>query len=466
MLSLFSFEGKIGRRPYALWSLGVFGSQYLVLLAASRFAVPSMPYDPQGLRWLFFLVPLRTVAEIANRTSQITLLLCLVYLLIVAWVLAALAFRRAADANFSEWVAAWAVTPVVQIPTILLLCAIPPYPAADDSAGADNVQAHDPNVRERDPASATAAAQGVAAGLGLTLAAVVIGALVFGAYGYGVFVFTPFVVGATTAYLANRTRDLGLGRTLSLVMVATLFGGLALVALAIEGIICLAMAAPIWLGFAAMGGLLGRSIALVTRRPAHETLSCVALLPLVFAGEYLLPPMATFDSHQTVVVDASPEAVWRSLLSSDPIEGPLALPFQLGVAHPLRSEIIGEDVGAIRRGEFSTGTAIERITEWVPNRKLAFVVETDVPSMRELSPYEHVHAVHAIGYFRTAYTSFDLVPRFDGGTDIVERTSHELRLDPVLYWLPIARWVVHENNARVLAHIRHHAERSVRAAAE
>jgi hypothetical protein len=66
-----------------------------------------------------------------------------------------------------------------------------------------------------------------------------------------------------------------------------------------------------------------------------------------------------------------------------------------------------------------------------------------------------------VGYFRTTYTSFELSPLPDGRTEIVERTSHELRLEPVLYWLPMARWVVHANNARVLAHIRRQAERSI-----
>jgi hypothetical protein len=98
----------------------------------------------------------------------------------------------------------------------------------------------------------------------------------------------------------------------------------------------------------------------------------------------------------------------------------------------------------------------------VPNRKLGFVVVRDIPGMRELSPYEHVHAPHVIGYFRTISTSFELVRRSDGGTDIVERTSHELRLDPVAYWLPMARWIVHQNNARVLEHIRSHAEQQCR----
>ena len=119
---------------------------------------------------------------------------------------------------------------------------------------------------------------------------------------------------------------------------------------------------------------------------------------------------------------------------------------------------VGEGVGALRLGEFSTGTARERVTEWEPARKLAFVVETDVPAMHELGPYAHVHAPHAIGYFRTTLTSFELFRRDDGGTDVVERSAHELRLDPVLYWLPLARYVVHANNARVLEHVRRHAE--------
>jgi len=219
------------------------------------------------------------------------------------------------------------------------------------------------------------------------------------------------------------------------------------------------MAAPLGLGMALIGGALGHAMALLTRRSVGQPLQCIALLPLMFSVEHVLAPSAHFDTEQTIVVAASPEVVWQSILSTDPVEGPLALPFRLGVAYPLRGEVVGEGVGALRYGEFSTGTAIERMTEWVPSRKLAFEIVRDIPGMRELSPYEHVHAPHVIGYFRTVSTSFELVPRSDGGTDIVERTSHELRLDPALYWLPMAQWIVRQNNARVLAHIRAHAER-------
>jgi hypothetical protein len=53
------------------------------------------------------------------------------------------------------------------------------------------------------------------------------------------------------------------------------------------------------------------------------------------------------------------------------------------------------------------------------------------------------------------------VARLDGHTEIIERTSHEMKLEPILYWLPMARWVVDQNNARVLTHVQRQAERSV-----
>ena len=286
-----------------------------------------------------------------------------------------------------------------------------------------------------------AAVAGVIAGVGLTLVAVALGTLIFGTYGYGLFLLTPFVIGVTTGYIANYKGDVGGGRTALSVMTAIALGGIALVLVALEGIVCIAMAAPLGIGFAWVGGEAGRAMAL--RKSLSEAdVPCLALLPLMFAVENVLPPATTFETDQTIEVHAPPEAVWRSILSTDPVEGPLALPFRLGVAYPLRGEVIGEGVGAVRRGEFSTGTAVERMTEWEPNRKLAFVVVDDIPAIRELSPYEHVHAPHVVGYFRTISTSFELVRRSDGHTDILERTSHELRLDPVPYWLPMARWIV------------------------
>ena len=449
---LFSFKGKIRPLPYALLCLALFVSQHLLVAGVRRAFGQPLESDP----W-FLVIPLRSLSlraiVIFDRSAGFIEILVLVYFLIVAWALSSLAFRRAADAGVSEWIAAYAFVPVIQIPVILFLSVIPSRRQAQLAP------------EEVVPARPTwvPAAQGVIAGIGLTLFAVAVGALVFRTYGFGMFVISPFVVGATTGYFANRHGEIDASRSVHLVLCATALGGIALIGFALEGAVCIVMAAPLGIVAALAGGALGRGIALSTKRSPAETVSAVALLPLVFALESAFPPTASFDTSETIVVEAPPELVWRAIVQMAPIAAPPALPFRLGVAYPLGGEIIGEGVGAVRRGEFSTGTAIEQVTEWIAQRKLTFVVLNDVPSMRELSPYQHVHAPHVVGYFRTTSTSFELLPQPGGQTQIVERTSHELKLDPVFYWLPLARWMVHENNARVLAHIRGQAERGFRA---
>ena len=78
--------------------------------------------------------------------------------------------------------------------------------------------------------------------------------------------------------------------------------------------------------------------------------------------------------------------------------------------------------------------------------------------MRELSPYANLHAPHSVGYFSTTEIRFELVAGEGGGTRLIEHTSHALKLAPVLYWLPLARVIVGQNNAHVLAWIKRRAE--------
>src|SRR5215469_15680027 len=285
MVSPFSFGGQIGRPTYALWSLGIFFSQHLVtLIAYWAYSLP-LPFDRPHGAWSFFITPLRALATL-HRAPDLILILALGYLLIVAWALAALSFRRAANANISEWIAAAAIAPVVQIPVILILCLAPPRTSDAGLRTAD--------TGDEWPTAWSAAAQGTIAGFGLTLASVAVGALVFGTYGYGMFVISPFVIGAIAGYLGNRRQDIGLDKTLILVAGATALGGIALLVFALEGIVCLILASPLGFGVALVGGALGRAIALYTRRTRRQTLPALALLPLVFAVENVMPATTSF----------------------------------------------------------------------------------------------------------------------------------------------------------------------------
>jgi uncharacterized membrane protein YhaH (DUF805 family) len=448
-MSPFAFTGRMRPLPYALSSSTLFFSQHLIALFADPMAMRGIWQFPEPLSpqfpWQFFLMPLETLAR--RNAGGVTLITALFCILIIAWALAALAFRRAADAHVSGWVAALALAPVIQIPAILALSLIPSRRAAIEP----------PSTGDDRPFDWATAAQGLLAGVGLTVVAVTIAALVFGSYGFGMFLVSPFAVGLTTGYLANRKIDIGAGFTAVVVAGALLLGGMALIAAALEGVVCIVMAAPLAMLAAVVGGLVGHAIAVCWKRPPRQVLPGIALLPLIFAAEAALPAGVGLDTQATIEIGAPPEAVWQILLDTDLSHDPVTLPFRLGIAYPLRGKVLGEGTGALRVGEFTTGSVLELVTEWIPNRKLAFIMLNEVPAMRELSPYAHVHAPHVVGYFSTTNTSFELARRASG-TEVIERTSHELKLQPVLYWLPLARAIVAANNARVLRHLKREAE--------
>lgn len=445
MRSPLSFDGRIRRFPYAVASTAAFFSQHAAV--AALFVVG---HQHLVVNWRFYLVPLRSVLELRG-VPEASYALAFAFGLIAAWVLAVLAFRRSIDANKGGWAAAMVIAPIVQIFVIVVMAVMPSRPVHVSTA-VDSLEA-------KRRINRTTAIEGMLAGMGLTVFAVAVGALIFGVYGYGLFVVSPFLIGVTTAFLANRKEDIGDGASIILAFFAAALGGIALVAVALEGIICVVLAAPLAAVVAIPGAMLGRAMAMSGRRRPQHSLMSVAFLPIVFLSEQALPPSATIDTHQSIEVAAPVDAVWRSVIHMDNIDGKPALPFRLGVAYPVSARILGEGVGAKRLGIFSTGVAVERVTQWQPGRRLSFEVLSDPPAMHELSPYREVHAPHVVGYFHTTLTTFELTPMADGRTRVALSTSHELKLDPVLYWLPLARWVVSQDDARVLNHIRAQAER-------
>jgi uncharacterized membrane protein YhaH (DUF805 family) len=454
MLSLSWIEGRTRPSTYCKWSLAWLLSQYLAAFLVLKMFGGTLSLEQKLVH--VFIVPLRYLGQMGGAVlfTPTPWLATAAFLLqvVTAWALAALAIRRARDAAINEWWAAAAILPPLQPLLVLILSLLPsragpssPSPATSDARARITVEAF----------------QGACAGVGLTILAVATSTLVFGVYGSGLFVVSPLIIGAVTAYIGNRRSDIGGRATWALVKSAAVLAGLALLALALEGLICILVIAPLWLVISAIGGLIGRAIARATHRPPRSTSAALVVIPLVYALEAIFPASVTFENQVSIDIKATPAAVWRSITAMGHIEEPPGLLFRLGLAHPLSGRLVGEGVGAERHGEFSTGIAVEKITEWIPNHRLGFVVLNDVPTVRELSPYHHVHAPHVVGYFATTVASFELEDRGAHMTRLTLRSTHVLRLEPTLYWLPLVNWVVEENKARVLRHIRVLAERLV-----
>jgi hypothetical protein len=298
---------------------------------------------------------------------------------------------------------------------------------------------------------------GTVSGVLIILFAVAVSALLFRAYGWGLFVLTPLVVGFTTGFLVNRRELITFRETAGLVLLAAALGCGGLILFALEGLICLILASPLAGLLAIAGGALGRRLARSRQDPAAP-FYCVTLLPLMFAADALFPPDAMMLTSESIVIDAPASRVWRAVTSEEPIrEGP-ALVGRLGLAYPQQAHLLREGAGATRIGYFSTGRSYEKITDWQENRLLSIVVLRQPPMMKEMSPYSHVHAPHLNGYFETGETRFDLQPLPHCRTRLTITAAHHLRIDPVLYWEPVARWAIRDNTRRVLRDFKAKAE--------
>ena len=290
--------------------------------------------------------------------------------------------------------------------------------------------------------------------LGAAAAAlVVVSAEGLRAYGAMLFAATPFLIGYAGGAIAH-SNEMGAWFGFALGQLALIAASAFLLLWAIEGAICLVMAWPLAAAMAALGNWV--AYAWRQAKSAHVRISCsaLALLPIaMFAEREALPEPPLRHVSSVIEIGAPPESVWPNVVAFAKLPPAKETIFRLGLAHPIRAEIEGSGVGAVRRCVFSTGAFVEPITVWDEPRRLAFTVEENPPPMTELSPYGSIHPPHLDGYFWSERGQFELEPLPGGGTRLIGTTWYRQRLWPTAYWLLWSDYVIHKIHLRVLRHI-------------
>jgi Polyketide cyclase / dehydrase and lipid transport len=283
-------------------------------------------------------------------------------------------------------------------------------------------------------------------------------------YGWSLFVGIPFVLPmiSVVLYGYHRPRPLADCLWLGMVWLGVAYG--ALLVVAFEGVICLAMALPLAIPVVLLGSAVGY---LIQARPlgASETktllLLLIAALPAMIGAEAVNRPDAPlFAVHTSVEVDATPDRVWRHVIRFDPLPAPNAWEFRTGLAYPVRAEIDGNGVGAIRRCVFSTGPFIEPIEVWDEPRLLRFAVTSNPPPMREWNPFTEIHPAHLSG-FLVAYRGQFRLTEIAGGRTLLEGTTwYRHHFWPITYWQLWSDAIIHRIHQSVLEHIKRSVERN------
>lgn len=282
-------------------------------------------------------------------------------------------------------------------------------------------------------------------------------------YGWGLFVALPFAMGLVSVLLFAGRQERSFKSCMAAAVLPIAFAGLCLLAAAVEGAICLLMAAPIALVLALFGGWVGYMIVRNRSHRLHPAAAMLILLSAPFttgmermAG--IEPPLLSVTT--SVEIDAPPERVWPNVIAFSPITEPRDWILRTGIAYPTRARIFGSGVGAIRHCIFSTGEFVEPVTVWEENRLLAFNVDYQPEPMLELSPYPKLKAPHLHGYLASRHGELRLTPLEGGRTRLSGTTWYTDRVWPSRYWQLWSDMIIHHIHLRVLNHIRLQSEQA------
>jgi uncharacterized membrane protein YhaH (DUF805 family) len=458
---LWHWEGTIDRGPYALVGLIGFGIKHNLdrLVATAVF----------HRRWSLFnyWIPLDRAVRISllSPSDRVFLFWMLALSLPFIWVGVALTLRRLRAMGVPLWLVALFFAPYLNLLFLLILCIYPSQSAEDLSKPPKERENRTLKriIPESTWGSVTMAMLITSLlGLGATLLSV---KTALSAYGLGLFVALPFSLGLVAVLLHGYHEPRNLASCLAVAALSIGLLALLLLALAIEGVICLLMAAPIGLGLGLIGGLVGYWIQ--RRRWSHlqtqATFGAMLLfVPFLIGAEGLKPQEAPLLRVSTrIEIDAPPETVWRFLASFPTLPPPTEWPFRVGIAYPLRSTLEGSGPGARRECQFSSGEFIEPIRVWEKNRRLVFTISGAPPVMEEMSPYGHIHTRHIDGqYFQAQDAEFVLTPLANGHTLLTGTSRYRNRMWPVAYWRLWSDAIVHQIHLRVFRHIKRLSEAS------
>lgn len=446
--------GTIGRTAFVSWGL---------ILAILKFNLDRVlswlwlqqpwSFTDYKAAWGYAVNPLAQPNVDGWRLSMFALTLPFI------WAGMTLTVKRLRSAGLPLWLSLLFFAPVIKFLFFAVLAMVP----CISSASAEPDLLPEKRVARWLPRSRWGAGIAAAAMTALVAAGVVwVGTHLLKSYGWALFAGLPFCMGFITALILSFREESRWSDDLCGAVLGCVFVGGILLAVALEGIICILMAAPLAILLAMLGAVFGRAVGLSAGRTrTRGQLLCVPLfvLPVLLGGEKRMAPQADLIAVRTAVqIDAPAEAVWHNVVTFSELPEPTEFLFKLGIAFPIRAEIDGQGVGAVRLCHFSTGPFVEPITVWEEPRLLRFKVTSNPEPMQEWTPFHEVHPPHLRGFMESEQGQFLLTRTEAGGTLLEGTTWYRHGLWPTRYWRVWSDFIIHTIHRRVLNHIKELSE--------
>lgn len=280
-----------------------------------------------------------------------------------------------------------------------------------------------------------------------------------GEYGIALFILTPFLIGFCSTFLYGYKNRITKSEAIWIGFITLAICTLALIVFAIEGLICIAMSAPIGILFTWIGSLIGYNLLQNSKTTNPSALLIlIAIIPLTSFVENKVEPELT-SVTSTIIINAKPMEVWKNVIEFPELDEPTEFIFKTGIAYPINAKIVENGIGSIRHCNFTTGSFVEPVTEWNEGKLLKFDVLEQPAPMKELS-FWNIDAPHLHDYFVSKKGQFKLTELENGKTLLEGTTWYYHNIKPAFYWKEWSNLIIHKIHNRVLTHIKKNSEKT------
>ena len=272
----FGFSVPVTRKVYIASGFGLMAFKYLVeTVLIYCFTARIFPI------WTFLNPMLSYREEIISAVPEWFGWTQFAWSLPFIWIAVSMSLRRAVDAGLSPWLSLIILLPFINCLFMLILCVIPKRGSASVTPAVKSQNCTSRLVRN---------VLGVSANIFIAFAALGLSVYVLGDYSAALFLGAPVVMGVASGYISNYKQPQSIAHTLGIATLAIVLPGLTILLFALEGLICLLMAAPIAIPLALIGSMAGRAIASTTATPKVDTFILILILPLLSGAEHVYRP--------------------------------------------------------------------------------------------------------------------------------------------------------------------------------
>ncbi|WP_397362004.1 hypothetical protein [Olleya sp. R77988] len=276
-----------------------------------------------------------------------------------------------------------------------------------------------------------------------------------GEYGAALFFAIPssisFLIGYDRKYTEtpNSLLKAGLFAFLKVNVIILILCG-ALIAIGLEGFICVLMAYPFLVIPMTISYIIGLFIAHADKSIQRNSLIFLVIFnPATYIYDsYTIPIQEEVTS--TLIINTSKDAIWNDLTTEITFTNTPNRLFKEGVSYPKSIALKKTNKELSYNCITNNDTIILQITEFKNNHSVTFKPKEQTIPMRELTPYNSIDAKHLHHYFFVHFGKIKLEALSNHSTKITATTLYSYKIAPKWYWKLWSNYIIDQMQLHVL----------------